>query len=684
VLAGWVIVAAVAVPLAGRLTEVQKNDLASFLPASAESTRVLALQERFRAEETFPAVVVYERRGGLTSADRAAAAAQRAAFVGVSAVTGEVPPPVPSADGQAITVVVPLSAEDDDAFVAGVVELRRIAEGRDGLAVYVAGPAGTQADLLEVFADIDTTLLLATLVVVVVILLLTYRSPVLWIIPVVSAGLSLQLAQAVNYLLAKYAGLTVNGQSAGILLVLVFGAGTDYALLLVARYREELRRHQDRYEAMAFALTRAGPAILASAATVIGALLCLLASQLNSNRGLGPVSAVGIACALLAMVTLLPALLVVTGRWIFWPFVPRFGSPPHEESGVWGRTGRAIAARPRPVWVGTGLLLGALALGGTQLDAAGISNAEAFRGKPESVQGQEALARHFDAGSGSPAVVIGRAEAAEAISAVVRDTPGVAAVAEPRVVGDYVQVEATLADAADSVPATQTVELLRGRVDTVEGGQALVGGDTAINDDVQRASAHDNRLIIPLILAVVSIILVLLLRALVAPVLLTATVVLSFLATLGACGLAFRYAFGFAGQDTSFPLFAFVFLVALGIDYNIFLTTRVREETWHLGTRAGVLKGLAVTGGVITSAGVVLAATFSVLGVLPLVVLTQLGFAVAFGVLLDTLVVRSILVPALALDLGSRIWWPSRLDRGRARHAAGRHRQPAPVGAVPR
>jgi RND superfamily putative drug exporter len=499
----------------------------------------------------------------------------------------------------------------------------------------------------------------------VIILLLTYRSPTLWLLPVISAGVALTCAQAVIYLLARYADLVVNAQSAGILTVLVFGAGTDYALLLVARYREELRRHADRHEAMAVALHRAGPAITASGATVVIGMLCLLIAQTNSTKGLGPVAAIGILVGLAVMLTLLPALLVTVGRWVFWPVRPRYGSAEPTATGVWARVGAGIGLRPRITWIVTTLILAAMALGVTQLDATGLTNKESFRGTPDSVVGEDALARHFPAGAGSPVVVVSRANRADEVRAAVASTEGIepASVTPPVVEGDTAYLQGTLINPPDSQAAYDTVDRVRDNVHAISGAQAQVGGNTAINLDVQRAAKYDRNVIIPIVLVVVFIILALLLRAILAPLLLIATVVLSFAAALGASALVFRHVFDFGGTDSSFPLFVFVFLVALGIDYNIFLMTRVREEAAKHGTRRATLIALAATGGVITSAGLVLAGTFAVLATLPLVAFAEIGFAVAFGVLLDTIVVRSVLVTALNLDIGPRIWWPNRLSK---------------------
>jgi RND superfamily putative drug exporter len=666
----WVAVVAVAGPLAGKLTGAEKNDTKSWLPVSAESTKVLDLQSSFTSPNAIPAVVVYERASGLTAADRAKTAADAEAFGQRTDLSGKVTGPVPSADGQAMQTIVPIDLGPDGWAKAGtaVDELRAVTNaGAPGLAVHITGPAGMAADSSEAFAGIDSTLLYGTVAVVVAILLLTYRSPTLWLLPVVSAGIALISAQAVIYLLAAHAGLTVNAQSAGILTVLVFGAGTDYALLLVARYREELRRHADRHEAMAVALHRAGPAIVASAATVAVGMLCLLFAEMNSTKGLGPVLAVGIVVGLAVMLTLLPALLVLVGRWVFWPVRPGLGTVEPSMGGLWARVGQRISRRPRTTWIATAAVLAAMTVGVVQLDADGLTNKEAFRGNPESIVGEEVLARHFPAGAGNPVVVIADPGAAQAVRTAFAGTAGIVAatVTEPVVADGHAFLQGTLAVSADSKAAHDTVDRVRAAVHAVPEANASVGGASAIQLDTQRASGRDGKVIIPIVLLVVLIILGLLLRALVAPLMLIATVVLSFTASLGASALAFRHLFGFGGADSSFPLFAFVFLVALGIDYNIFLMTRVREESMCRSTREATLIGLSATGGVITSAGLVLAGTFAVLATLPVTGFAEIGFVVAFGVLLDTIIVRSVLVTALNLELGDRLWWPHRLARRR-------------------
>ncbi|HEV8279015.1 MAG TPA: MMPL family transporter, partial [Streptosporangiaceae bacterium] len=570
----------------------------------------------------------------------------------------------PSADGKAIQTIVSvnLGTQGWDRAASAAGSIRAITQSHaNGLASHITGPLGNAADSSKVFKGIDSTLLYATLAVVIVILLITYRSPVLWLLPVISAGVALITAEAVVYLLAAHAGLTVNAQSAGILLVLVFGASTDYALLIVARYREELRRHDRRHLAMAEALRRAGPAIIASASTVIVAMLALSVAELNSTKSLGPVLAIGVAVGMLAMITLLPALLVAFPRGVFWPYRPAYGSAEPTTRGLWARVGWAIAPRPRLVWITTAVILGVLALGLTGLKASGLTSAQSFRGHPDSVIGETVLAAHFPAGAGQPVVVIGNPNAAASLRSAFASTHGIASVTPPAARAGQAYLQGTLTSPPDSQAAYATIDRVRAAVHAVPGADAKVGGNTAINLDVQRASAHDRNLIIPLILAVVFIILALLLRALVAPLLLTATVVLSFAAALGVSAFFFNHVFNFGGEDTSFPLFVFVFLVALGVDYNIFLMTRVREEANRRDARRGALTGLAATGGVITSAGFVLAGTFAVLATIPATFLTELGFAIAFGILLDTIVVRSVLVTALNLDLGRWMWWPSKL-----------------------
>lgn len=688
VLAGWLALAVGAAPFATKLSSLQKNDLADFLPSTAEATQVLKLEAGFVNAKVLPAVVVYERPGGITAADRATVESDLAGVAGLKGIVGQPSPVIASTDGQALEVVVNVDGSSIEGTAGGVASLRNAVRGSPGLSAHVTGPAGLAADFGSAFQALDLKLLVGTTLVVIVVLLLVYRSPVLWVVPLAAVALALFVAQAAVYFTVRQFGLSSNGQSQGILTVLVFGAGTDYALLMISRYREELRRHATAHAAIRAALKGAAPAILASGTTVVLALLCLLFSDLGSNKSLGPTAAIGIGSAMLVMTTALPAVLFLTGRRLFWPFAPRFDSVELARSGFWTRIGTVVGSRSRMWWLASGLALVAMTFGITRLNPTGIASTDQYTVAVDSVAGQLVADRHFPAGSGSPAVVIAEAGSAGAVAEAARSVPGVSAVSvltsgpassEPKVVGGKVLIDVTLS-AADSDAAKTAVRALRTAVHSVPGALALVGGTTATDLDTQASSTHDLLLIIPLVLAVILVILVVLLRSVLAPALLVGTVILSFMATLGASGLVFSSLFHFPGTDPSFPLTAFVFLTALGIDYNIFLMTRVREESLRNGTRAGVLTGLRSTGSVITSAGIVLAATFSVFGVLPLVIFAELGFAIAFGVLLDTVLVRTLLVPALVHDIGPRVWWPARLaadrrQRGPARETSEQARE---------
>ncbi len=661
VLVFWVLLLGLMGPLAGKLNGVEKNDATSFLPGNAESTKVFNELKTFPGGETIPLVIVYSRASGLTPADLAATGKVRATLVDQKQLVGTTPPVIVSKnkDAALITGSIP-SNSDANKLLDSVNRVRDVSrEGLPaGLETNLTGVAGYLRDSLTAFSGIDGTLLVTTVFVVAIILLLTYRSLFLWLIPLVSVGFAAGLAQGVVYLLAR-AGLVVNGQSAGILTVLVFGAGTDYALLLIARYREELHHHANRHDAMVVALKQAAPALLASGSTVTIGLLCLLFSELASDKGLGPVGAVGVLCALFAQLTLLPALLLIFGRRLFWPFIPKPGTPGLSEDGIWSRIARGVGRHPRRIWIGTTLVLVALSFGLLDLST-GLTQMEAYRHKTESVTGQKLIAASFPAGASLPATVIANADKVPEVLAAAKG-PGVVTavpVGSPSRGRQQIDVILTQPEGAE---ANRAIRDLRARVHAVPGADALVGGNTATTLDVNTASVHDEKVVIPIVLGVVLLILGLLLRSIIAPIVLMATVVLSFLASLGLAALVYDHVFNFPGSDPSLPLFAFIFLVALGIDYNIFLMSRVREESARGGTTFGTLRGLATTGGVITSAGIVLAATFSVLGVLPLVQLTQIGIVVALGVLLDTFVVRSLLVPALTLEIGSRIWWPSSL-----------------------
>lgn len=665
VLLGVVGVIFLAGPLAGQVGGVEENGPTSQLSRDAESTKVEEQLPAFDSDGVETAAVVYARDGGLTSADRQAITETREALREYAA-EGAVAPPDFSADGAAATLVIGIDTEDDAVFdrfgdLRGTVD----AAAPDGLDVKVTGPAATIYDSVSVFDGIDGRILGASVLVVAVLLLLTYRSPVLWLIPLLSIGVAMVLSQAVIYLLGKHAGLPVDGQSGGILPILVFGVGTDYALLLMARYREELHQHADRHAAMQRAVRRASPAILASSATVVLGLGCLLLADINSTRSLGAVCAIGVGFAAVAMLTVLPMLLTLLGRWVFWPFIPHAeaaatSAPGFDDTAAWARIARVVTAAPRMVWTASAVALVALALSTIGLDV-GTDDEQRFSTTPDSVAGQRVLAEHFPAGSAAPTVIVADASGAEGVREAVAAVDGVERVADPRrsADGQRLRYEAFLTDAADTPEAEDTVRALRSALDDVD-DTALVGGPTAKAMDTAAAAERDAWVVIPVVLIVVVLVLMALLRAVVGPLVLLGTVLLSYAAALGAGGLLMR-AMGFDAVDVSLPLLAFVFLVALGVDYTIFLMSRVREEAGRVGHRDGVVRGLIATGGVITSAGLVLAATFSVLTVMPIVFMIGLGVVVALGVLLDTFVVRSLLVPALAIEIGPRFWAPSRL-----------------------
>lgn len=756
----WLMVGSWAGPLAGSLSEVQENDSATFLPASAESTVVSEEQALFADNPSIPVltVITHPDRSPLTVADQGPITE----FVtGVPELTltdgsrvgtyldSEQLFPLPSQDGKALLVNISVNgdlggernADGEFNFIEITNLIRDYAEQFDTLQINVTGPGGFLADLIKVFGAIDGALLLATAIVVAIILIFVYRSPVLWLIPLVSAGFALAVASGIVYVLADNEVLVLNGQSQGILTVLVFGAGTDYSLLLVSRYREELHKYSVHTDAIAAAIKGVRAPIIASSATTSIGLMCLLLSELNSNKSTGPVSAVGVIVAMLIMLTFLPALLtfpsftlpilaflvpavvgfllglvtdisfgpfaivggfaaLVTlilwivfglmrvfsdtggpfnrerfpaGRWAFWPRVPHLGEPDNKLSGVWSKLSGLVGRKPRVTWVATALVLLVFAGFSTTLNASGVATSESFTNGDEvdSVIGQKVLVEHFPGGLGSETIVTTEQTSSTEVLSVIAATPGVAntipyvnpTTGEVSVVDGRVLFSVTLQAPSDSSEAETVIGDLRKSLTSLPDAQARVGGPSAVAFDINEANLRDRNVIIPTVLIVILVILILLLRAFNAPLILIGTVLLSYFATLGACAIAFNYIFDFPGADPSFPLFAFVFLVALGVDYNIFLMTRVREETLIHGTREGILKGLTVTGGVITSAGIVLAATFLVLAVLPLVSLRQVGFAVALGVLIDAFIVRTTLVPALAYDIGRKIWWPSSLAK---------------------
>ena len=697
VVIAWFIITGIFGPLFGKLTSVQENNNSSFLPKGAEATLAADEIKNFSSQDSFnfPALILFE--GSFTPATLAAVSEHvvkvgELTLAGTSAKIGDYLAPgqeisvFPSQDGKALLANIPLDGNaiskllpnDEPVLPAAIEALREdikpIAEA-NGFTPYVTGPGGLLGDLFGAFGDIDSTLLLTTLAVVAVILIVVYRSPILWIIPLLSSLFALSTAGGIVYLLAKNDIIDVDGQSQGILSVLVIGAATDYALLLIARYREELHFTDNRFVAMRAAYKGVWEPILASGSTVAISLLVLLFSQLTNTAGLGPIGAIGIVVSMFTILTLLPALLLIFGRWLFWPRIPKNDGDDHVMTGSWSKVANGIGRNPRKAWVITGIVLLGFAMTSTTLKADGIGTVDTFTGSPESVLGQKLLETHFPGGEGDPTQVVVDINKIAAVTAAIKNAPGVTNVTpmldgieipgrpapETKIVNGRAILNVTLDKVPDSVEAGNDIPKIRELAKDAD-STALVGGTSAVYFDVRTANNRDNKTIIPIILLVITLILGVLLRSIVSAIVLLGTVVLSYFATLGVCALVFNHIFGFAGGDNSFPLFAFIFLVALGIDYNIFLMTRVREESAKIGTRAGVIKGVTVTGAVITSAGVVLAATFAVLGLLPLVPLAQLGFAVAFGVLLDTIIVRSILVPALVHEIGPKIWWPSKLQ----------------------
>jgi putative drug exporter of the RND superfamily len=661
--------------------------------------------------------------------------------------------PICSPDGKAAIVTAYLKGDGQaETLLDPIQEWRdQVSNPGGGLEVKITGGAGYAADAIEVFEGINSTLLLAALSLVIFLLIVIYRSPIFFMIPLLAVVFAEMLSRSLGYGISEF-GVVINGQSSSIMSVLVLGAGTDYALLLVSRYREELHHDTDKHQAMATALASAGPAILASAGTVIAALLCLTIAKVNGTSGLGPIGALGVFCAALSMLTFLPAVLTIAGRRAFWPFVPHTPETAPTEDGMRPASARAIAGGSRATalgsvtlaalvvlvtlplvllnflvrvvvnlvlhpftdarfpslivgpldrlafrpyelrryrhehktdathgfwkhvgdWVARGpsrVIAGSLAIlvlmcGGLFFFSTDLTSNDAYRTTVESVEGQELLAASFPAGSGAPTDIIARDPAdVEAVTTAAEQAPGIESVSPPVASGDGgVLIQATLEPEPYSTEAYDVIEPLRDAVGAAA-PETLVGGPTAVEFDVREAAAWDSTVIPPIVLVVVFLILMMLLRAVVAPLVLIGTVILSFAAALGVGFFVFEFVFGFPGSDPGIPLFAFVFLVALGVDYNIFLIARAREETLLHGTEKGILRALAVTGGVITSAGIVLAGTFSVLATLPLVFLTEIGFIVAFGVLLDTFLVRSVLVPAIALKIGPKFWWPSQLSK---------------------
>lgn len=700
----WLVGAGLGGPLFGRVDEVSSNDATAYLPDSAPATEVQRSLGDFLGSDSIPAVVVFSSETKIDDAVKGELTTALDAATDAEGVKDGSSPVLLSEDGLAAQAFVPIDADADVGEVSAALSSDLKKSVPDGVAVHITGPAGFTADLLAGFSGIDGILLLVALLAVLVILVIVYRSLLLPVIVLCTSLFALCVALLVVWWAAKLDILLLSGQTQGILFILVIGAATDYSLLLVSRFREELHATSDRWAAVRGAWKGAFEPILASGGTVIAGLLCLLLSDLKSNSTLGPVAAIGIVFAMLAALTLLPALLGLFGRAAFWPRRPKLepesATPgdPLQGRGPWQRLARGIRRHPRAIWIPTALVLAVAAVGGLQLNASGVPQSDLVLGSSEARDGQAVLGQHFPGGSGSPVYVLveqSRLQDAadvlladkgiDGVSVTASDSPsGSAPVTEngitalgrpgtpapdPTVEDGRVLLQGTLTDAADSPAAERTVQRLRA---DLTGTDALVGGVTATAVDTNAASIHDRNLIIPVVLAVILIILMLLLRSVVAPLLLILTTVLSFGSAMGVAALAFGGLFHFPGADPAVPLYGFVFLVALGIDYNIFLMTRVREESRKHGTHEGILRGLAVTGGVITSAGLVLAATFAALSVIPILFLVQIAFIVAFGVLLDTFVVRSLLVPALSHDLGRVIWWPSRLSRHDGEQEEGR------------
>ena len=707
----WLLVSGVTGPLFGNLSSVQKNDNSKFLSANSESSKASEAILKFSsstANNQFPTLILLEGKVDQAKVISANTFVQslmnknlidskgqlikdakgQSISIPISKylATGAQVGAFASAKNDAILVDIPIDAtlsqvklpDKKPALLPIVTTIRYYSTkyaAANGFVTHTTGIGGLFADLFDSFSGLDTSLLLVTFGVIALILIVVYRSPILWILPLLSAGFALALAGGVIYELAKHNIITLDGQSQGILSVLVLGAATDYALLLIARYREELHKYEHRVDAMKVAWRGVVEPIVASGSTVALGLLMLLLSQLTNNRGLGPIGAIGIVCAMATILTLLPALLVLFGRWIFWPKRPKFDTEDEKLTGIWSKVAKSTERNPRKYLAISVLALVILSAFSITLHSNGLSTAQSFTSRTDSVIGQEQLTTYFPGGQGQPTQIVVSAQKAQAMTTQLRAFKGVSQVqpetltpiipGEPipatKIVNGKELLNVTLSFGPDSNSATKLIPSLRALVHGID-SSSLVGGTSAVYTDIHTATRHDQKVIIPVILLLIAIILALLLRSILASVLLLATVVLSYLATLGACSIVFHHIFHFAGEDSSFPLFAFVFLVALGIDYNIFLMTRVREESIKSGTRAGMTMGVTVTGGVITSAGIVLAATFSVLSILPLVFLAELGFAVAFGVLLDTLLVRSIVVPALVHTIGPKVWWPSKLQ----------------------
>jgi RND superfamily putative drug exporter len=641
------------------------NDFPSTgLPSSSQAAQVDAALAKFPSAEQTAAILVWSRGDSpLTTADRTAIT-ERTTALGELSTAPRATAPQFSKDGTAAISVVPLSTKSVDKDVSGTAASLRTAAAANlpmGLDSYLTGGVGFQADITNAFAGADFKLLLVTVIVVAVLLIVTYRSPVLWIVPLAVVGTADGLAGAVVSALAKPFGIALDASVSGILSVLVFGAGTNYALLLVARYREELLKIEDRSVAMLIAVKSAGPAIAASGGTVALSLITLLFAELAGNRALGFACAIGVVVAILFALIVLPAALVVCGRGLFWPFVPRMREVSAVvKDGFWTRLGRGVSRRPVVITVLSIAVVGVLSLGLSGFSV-GLSQTDQLLGNPESVVAQKIVDKSFSAGLTSQTTVLSPKDAATDATTIAENTKGVDSVTPRESANGLTQLAVSLTSAPGSDAAFATITQLRSAYADASGpvGKTIVGGRDATALDNLTTSQRDQDLIIPIILAIVFVILAILLRSLIAPVLLIASVLATFFASLGAANWIFTHLLAFPAFNTNVILFAFLFLVALGVDYNIFLTTRAREERVLHGTSEGMIRALSSTGAVITSAGILLAAVFAVLGVLPVVALTQIGVIVCIGVLFDTLVIRTVLVPAMVFITKDFFWWPS-------------------------
>ena len=672
----WLAIAGIGGPTFGKISEVSTNDKSTFLPASAESTRAGELASEFSDSQGIPAIIT----GEVDEVNNAALESGTETLKSVDGILQVIGPQV-SEDGEAVEYIALIDTESADptdvveALSAEVAD--KSFEPSQYGKFYVAGPAGFSADLVNAFAGIDGILLLVALAAVLVILIVVYRAVLLPFLVIFTAVAALCAAILATYWMAKAGVIVLNGQSQGILSILVIGAATDYSLLLVARQREELQRTESVADALRASWKASFGAITASAATVAIALLCLLVSDLNSNQSLGPIAATGIFFAWVSALTLLPALLYLCGRAAFWPVTPKLSTAESSHK-IWHKVASLVEGSPRKVWAGTLIVLFAGAAWLPTLNATGVSNSDILLSDTDAKAGQEILNQHFDAGAGSPASIIAPQELQDDVLKILDKHPEVSQSTltsesgapanippmnlEPNVVDGRVYIQATLNQEADSLEAQDTVAQLREEFQELN-GEILVGGESATSLDSNLTAERDLRVIVPLVLAVVLVVLMILLRAFVLPMLLLLSTVISFASAMGVSALVFNHIFNFSGADPTVPLYGFIFLVALGVDYTIFLMTRAKEETPQRGTEKAVLHSLTVTGGVITSAGVVLAATFAALSVIPLMFMVQLAFIVAFGVLLDTFIVRTLLIPGLVTDIGRKVWWPSHQSR---------------------